>query len=413
MGETIYFNNSIKKRSTLEMYRYTKYIYTLLFFSSISHAVWGLFSVYPQLVKIFSSGCLWTALILIIKTTLLYKNKKRRIIDWLVISLLSITFLQFLRFFILENGENLITTITNPYYGLCLCIPILYYTTDSFLSLKFIYKYGMILAFISSVICLRSNYYVMYLLPIIIYYGIYLKTKSKIFIYLLLLFSLIFILKDAFIPDNLTGDTQRALLIPLSYSFAIIIAKKIKKFYRLIAVYIAIISITLPISLFCYSVATNESIFQQMNNLENEKLNTDTRTFLYVELLTDLKKNDAFLQGLGIAKGYYSPFFSHRNSDLRDINEVHFLHYLMRGGGIWLILYMMVIIYSIFYAIKKSNNYLCLGGSIILSGYFFAGFICDINSFNFIHVILWFFISVCSSPKWNQLSNLEILKLIK
>ena len=395
------------------MYRYIKYIYTLLFLSSISHAVWGLFFLYSQPVKIFSSSCLWMALILIVKTTLLYKNKKRRIIDWLVISLLFITCMQFFRFFIFENGENLITTMTNPYYGLCLCIPVLYYATNSFVALKFIYKYGLILAFISSVICMRSNYYVMYLMPIFIHYGIYLKIKSKIFIYLILLFSFIFILKDAFVPDKLTGDSQRALLIPLLYTFAIFIAKKIKKIYRLIAVFIAIISITLPISLFCYSIVTNESIFQQMNNIEDEKLSVDTRTFLYVELLTDLKKNDSYLQGLGITKGYYSPYFSQRISDLRDVNEVHFLHYLMRGGGIWLILYMVVIIYSIFYAIKKSNNYLCLGGSIILSGYFFAGFICDINSFNFIHVILWFFISVCSSPKWNQLSNIEILKLIK
>lgn len=65
------------------------------------------------------------------------------------------------------------------------------------------------------------------------------------------------------------------------------------------------------------------------------------------------------------------------------------------------------------YSIKKSKNNLCLGGSIMLSGYFFSSFIIDTNSINFIHVIIWFLIAICTSSKFNNLSNIEIIKLIK
>lgn len=392
----------------MNRHRSTQLIYILLFISSIPHAIWILFSIYPQPVKVISSGTLWIALILILRHIFLYKKKSHRLIDYLILGLLTITGLQFLRFIFLDETEKILTVLTNPTNGLCICIPILYYIYNYSFALKYIYKYGLILACISTIF-LQGNYYVLYLSPIIIQYSLGIK-KNRIFIYCILSLSLLFILKNTFIPDELTGDTQRAYIIILSYAIIIFIAKLFKKYYRLIALCVACVSIVLPISLFSYSVETQESVFMRINDVENEKIGVDTRTFLYMELLTDLNQKDAFIEGLGIAKGYNSPYF---NSKERDTNEVHFLHFLFRGGGLWLFIYMIIIIYSIFYAIKYSKNYLCLGGSIVLSGNFLSGFICDTNGFNFIHVIIFFFITVCSSNKWTQLSNAKILRLIK
>lgn len=383
-------------------------IYILLFISSIPHAIWILFSIYPQSVKIVSSSTLWIALILILKNAFQYRTQKSRLINWFIIGLLTITALQFFRYFAIDDTTKILTVLTNPINGLCLCIPILFYVCRSLYSLKCIYKYGVILICIS-IISLQSNYYILYLSPIIIHYSLHLK-KHKIFIYCILSFSSLFIIRDAFIPNEVTGDTQRAIIIILCYAIIVFIASLYKRFYKLTAICVACVSIILPISLFVYSITTQESVFARINDVKDEKMGVDTRTFLYMELLTDLNQKDAFVEGLGIANGYDSPYF---NSKTRDVNEVHFLHFLFRGGGLWLSLYMIIIIYSIFYAITHSRNYLCLGGSIILSGYFLAGFICDINGFNFIHVIIFFYITACSSHKWTKLSNSDILKLMK
>ncbi|EGF53874.1 conserved domain protein [Bacteroides fluxus YIT 12057] len=408
MGKTIFNHNSIKREFN-RRYNNIQFIHMLLFVSSIPHAIWILFSIYSQPIKILSSGSLWIALILILKNSFLYKRKHYRLIDRLILCLLIITGLQFIRFIIFDNMENTLTVLTNPINGLCLCIPLLYYIYNYSFTLKYVYRCGLILICISS-ICFQGNYYVLYLSPIIIQYSLHTK-KKRIFIYCILLLSLLFIIKDAFIPNELTGDTQRAFIIILIYAIIVIIAKLYKKYYRLIALCVACISITLPISLFSYSIATKESIFTRINDMENEKIGVDTRTFLYTELLTDLNQKKAFWEGLGIAQGYNSFYFFKNKT--RDVNEVHFLHLLFRGGSLWLFFYMAIIIYSIFYAIKFSKNYLCLGGSIMLSGYFLAGFICDINGFNFIHVIIFFFIAACSSNKWTQLSNSNVLRLIK
>lgn len=404
MGAIIQRNHSMKKRK----YKNIKSIFVLLFLSSIPYTVWLLFFLFPQYIKVISSGCLWLAIIFSLKNIYIHINQSRRFIDYMVLCLLLITFLQFIRFYIWGGVVNWLTVLTNPIHVLCLMPPILYYNCQSLQSYKYIYKYSIILIGIS-ILCLHSNYYLLYLSPIFFYYSLYNKKYRKI-IYSIIILSFLLILKDSFIPNQKTGDTQRALIIISGYAILVFIATKTRKYYKKIAIYTVCISIILPLTLLAYSITTKISVFTYANEIKNENLGGDTRSFLYTELLNDITKKDKFIEGFGISNGYYSPYFDNKN---RDVNEVSFLHYLLRGGALWIFIYWTVIIYAIIYTIHYSKNYLCLGGSIILAGYFLASFIIDINGFNFIHVIIWFFITICSSPQWTQQSNADIYKLIK
>ena len=381
----------IDTRNTTNIgYKHNKLILILLFISSIPHAIFLLYSIYPSPLKVLTSSFLWISFILSVNNMVIHIHFYNRIIDKL--------------------ESSLITTLTNPYYGLCLLTPIIYFSLQSLSSLKRIYVWSLFLVTIST-FCFKSNYYILYLSTILVY-SLYIR-KYKYKVLCLILLSIIFIIKDALIPNPYTGDTQRALLIIFAYAcmtFSIFIFKK--KFIY-VAKVISILSIIIPISLFINSIKEGVSPFSYLTELNNKEMNTDNRTFLYEEVLTDLNKNNSFIQGFGISNGYYSPYFSNSIKEKRDVNEVTLLHFLFRAGIVWLILYLIIISYAIIYSIRNSNNYLCLGATIMLSGYFFSSFIIDTNSINFIHVIIWFLIAICTSPKFNNLSNIEIIKLLR
>lgn len=383
-----------------------KIILGLFFLATIPYAIWILYFTFSFSTKIFIATLTWIACILIIKNNIQtyasthYNNKK---INKLVLFLLSITIIQIIRYAVLEHFYPFTTVLTHPYYLLCLCTPILYYAYTQPISLKNIYRYGVILIIISTIF-IQSNYFLLYLSPILCYkILVHKQTNRKLII--ICIVSLILIIKDGIIPNSINGDTQRALLTILPYSLVAFFLCKFIKIQKKIAYIIAITSIVTPIILLTYSVYTKISIFTYTNEIKNENLNTDTRSFLYEELLTDLNQKGNFILGVGIGNGYNSPAFKTQE---RDTSEVHFLHILSKGGILWLISYMIIIILAIFHALQNSNNYLCIGGSIMLSGFFVSGFIIDSTGFNFMHIIIWFYIFICSSSKWNSLSDKKI-----
>ena len=384
----------------------------MLFLSSIPHAIYILYSIYPTPFKIFTSSLLWLSFILSIKNiTYHFKpNNHFRLIEINILFLILLSTLQFIRYFIYGGESTLMTTLMNPYYGLCLLTPVLYFSLQSYALIKLIYKYSIILILISSA-SFNSNYYILYITPFLIYTSY--TTKYKVSVHLLFLLSIALIIKDAIIPDKFTGDTQRALLIISAYSLITLSIFFLKRYCKFIAKIIIGLSLIIPISLCIYAIKTQNSPFIYLSELQNEEIGRDNRTFLYDEVLRDLSKNDCIINGFGISNGYYSPYFSQTIKDKRDVNEVTILHFLFRGGLIWVLLYLSIIIYAILYSLRKSKNNLCLGGSIMLSGYFFSSFIIDTNSINFIHVIVWFYIAICSSPKFTKLSNCDIIKLLK
>lgn len=165
---------------------------------------------------------------------------------------------------------------------------------------------------------------------------------------------------------------------------------------------ITFLFISLPIYFFILFYTTGYSVFadtlSKSSSLAEEHA-TDTRTFLYEEVLWDLTFNDAMVWGKGINSRYYSQFFSHNDadSDLRVNPEVGFLSYMLKGGVIMVILNLLLILFAVYHAfIKSKTRYLNIMGAIIL-GHFFLLFIENIPKYDLYNITTWFMIGLCLS----------------
>lgn len=386
----------------------THSIFFILFVSSIFYSVWTLFSSFPQAAKVASSLCIWIALILTVmkKWNMIMDFRRYKYVDFLVLMLCIITVIQIIRFFLFGGSANALSVFTNPSHLLGLLPPIVYYACKSQMAYYWIRKYSICLVIISAVF-MHSDYCLLYVVPFLLYdfYG----SNKQYLIIIVAIVGVMFVIRDGFIPSKEYEDTQRALLIVLFYSI-ICLAYFYLHFPKLFVWAVCMCSIIIPIALFCYSIMTGISIFSYMENIQDDNLNVDTRTFLYREILYDLSNGNDWLMGKGISNGYESTFFDNKN---RNVVEVYFLQLLFRGGAIWLLTFMCTIIISIIYALKNSRNILCTSAAIMLSGFFFAGFVIDANGFKFFHVIIYFYIVMCTSKRWNQYSDKKIAELLK
>jgi hypothetical protein len=146
-------------------------------------------------------------------------------------------------------------------------------------------------------------------------------------------------------------------------------------------------------------------------NMVEDDLTIDTRTFLYVEVLSSAKKYNSWFLGRSPARGNFSESFGEvdmgkRNE--RQSNEVSILNYFT-----WLGLIGIGLIFVIFYqasnlAINYSNNIFSkIMGLFIAFKWAFA-WIEDVNNFQIQHIYLWLFIGFSYSRTFRQMSNIQM-----
>ena len=80
---------------------------------------------------------------------------------------------------------------------------------------------------------------------------------------------------------------------------------------------------------------------------------TDTRSYMYIEMALDLTNTNSWILGKGAYSHYYSEF-EHQNFKGQGVDygrvttEVPFLNYLLRGGVVYVFLYLSLFIVAIF-----------------------------------------------------------------
>ncbi len=172
--------------------------------------------------------------------------------------------------------------------------------------------------------------------------------------------------------------------------------------------------LTLPFY-FLYQGINGKNIFRR--TMENRTLTygqhnlvDDTRTFLYYEVLHDLKMNKSFLLGKGVDAGYSSKSFQNLH---RTAVEVGFLQLLLKTGIIGFLLYLTLIITAIFSALGKSRNLFMKYLGLLLTGYLLMLFVENILSFNLFNITIWLIVGMCHSEGLRNLNDQEILKLFR
>jgi O-antigen ligase len=215
----------------------------------------------------------------------------------------------------------------------------------------------------------------------------------------------------------LISMTHRAGMIRILLSYFIVLVYfiilkvKISKVF----LYIIVFCLLLVPFYFLYQGVHGNNIFQTLlgestADYSQEDLKIDTRTFLYSEVLQDLKLNRAFLFGKGIYGGYASDTFQTWN---RRGVEVGFLQILLKLGIVGFIVYFILIFSAIFRALGKSKNLYLKCLALLLAGYFLMFFIENVIAFDLLNIVVWLAVGMCHSKELLRLSDNEIRILYK
>lgn len=138
----------------------------------------------------------------------------------------------------------------------------------------------------------------------------------------------------------------------------------------------------------------------------------DTRTFIYIEVITSAINNDYVIMGRTLARGNDSVYFG-KNSltgeNERYRNELCHLNIFTWLGILGVILYSLIYLYaSILAAFFSKNVYIIYLGALV-GFHWLYGWVEDMNDFGPMNIALWMIIGMCLSPKFRKMSNSEFI----
>ncbi len=145
-----------------------------------------------------------------------------------------------------------------------------------------------------------------------------------------------------------------------------------------------------------------------------ENLTSDTRTFLYVEVLQSALKHNYWLIGRTPARGNDTEAFAHQAEEDKTMrterlrNETGILNTFTWTGVIGVILLLLVFYQASYLAIYRSNNiYSKLIGLFVAFrwAYFWVE---DYQAFDMNNFVLWLMIGMCFSSAFRKMSDAEV-----
>jgi hypothetical protein len=129
--------------------------------------------------------------------------------------------------------------------------------------------------------------------------------------------------------------------------------------------------------------------------LSNRGVTSDTRTFLVVELFSDMSLKELVL-GRGALGTYYSPYFEHWNkkhsggdSSTRSVNEIGYLEIILKGGFVMLLLYLLILLPAAYIGIFKSKNIISRMSGYYITSYLIVWTISYYPVYSVEYLLLW------------------------
>lgn len=191
--------------------------------------------------------------------------------------------------------------------------------------------------------------------------------------------------------------------------------------FKKVYMYFAIFMIAFPIYGLYHGISSGKNVLSEILSFTSsefggsEDLTDDTRTFLYAELLSDLKETDKLFFGKGPMGTYYSEYFYNNEGDnyIRHDVEVGVLSYLLRGGIVYLLLIFIFIVFAIYNGIKFSNSRYIISLALMLSTFLLYSFIENIPDYSFYFSSVWIILGICISRKFLLLEDNQIENLIR
>jgi hypothetical protein len=177
---------------------------------------------------------------------------------------------------------------------------------------------------------------------------------------------------------------------------------------------LSFVMLVIPFYLLYIGYKSETSIFQSISRYSDSNLTFDTRTFLYQEVLLDLKNTNSLIAGKGANASYFSEYFSTHpgDSDTRVTVEVGILAILLKGGIIAVILNISLFVYAIYLSFFRSNNYYAIAMGYFLLIHVILLFIENIVSYSLYNYIVWFCLGLCLNKHFRTLTYDQLTILI-
>lgn len=148
-------------------------------------------------------------------------------------------------------------------------------------------------------------------------------------------------------------------------------------------------------------------------------LASDTRTFIYYEVINSAINNNYIIFGRSLSRGNDTNKFGTKmdcNGQLygeRYANEVNFPNIFTWLGLVGMILNCTIFIHASYRAINKSNSHYMKLVGLFVAFHFFLGWMDDISGVTITYITIWMAISMCYSDKFIQMNDIEFKRWLQ
>lgn len=388
---------------------YSRFIIVLMFISTAIQAVSGYARDASMGFKMILSLLCWASIILSLLQKKHAKQElgKVKLVYVAIASVIVISVLHSLLFGVAYAGNKYFVLFGNMYGALNI---VCFFFVTSMLSaydLKFLRNITIAYTCMSIVLLLLNysvtidSYFLIYPLTYAMLFVPYVKQRTRVFVVLGMLLSYF-----AFI-----GGGRQAVLF---WAFNIAAYMSYKWLPKKTVCIGSIIAMLLPWILLLYSIWTGESIFEVLSGSmtsSEDGLNTDTRTFLYLETYTDFAPQSwlTILFGKGALAYYDSDWFSTYN---RLGVEIPILEWMLQAGVVYVLLFTIICFVAVVRLYKYGNSNLCKIASVLIASYYFNCFVSNLNGCNISIMAFWFLIYLSNNSRMCEMDDFQWKKVL-
>ena len=302
----------------------------------------------------------------------------------------------------------------------CFCVYTFAHPAWAFLAFKRLFKFLPIIAIVYLPFAKNGAYgdLIGFLcLPaifLLLFFGELPKKQKMIWLALAIL-----IVAASFIGDARSNVIKYtiALFIGLTFSYEAIY----RKLRHL--VWLCVIS---PFVLLYLGITGVFNVFEMDQYIKDKSISAgtiqDTRTLVYVEVISSAVNNDYVLWGRGIGRGYESRTQELRSMDSKTAttisssernSEVGMHNIFSWGGIVYVAIYTLMWCSVLYCGVYKSRNKYVRAIGFYLAFYYFYSWIENFQSFTIFFVSSWLMVAFCLSPYFRGMSNAEFRHYIK
>lgn len=214
------------------------------------------------------------------------------------------------------------------------------------------------------------------------------------------------------------------LLFSFIYYFRVLVSIKllelIRKILFILPILFFLLAVTGIFNIFNIQDYIKRDVVQvkrdSNNEIIEEDLLSDTRTFLYVDVLQTAQKYNTWWIGRSPARGNETDWFSETDvtgRGERNANEVAILNIFTWTGIIGVVLYLIVFYKASHLAINHSRNIFSKILGLLIAFRWLYSWVEDVNDFSLTAFILWMMIGLCFSKSFREMTNEDVKYWIK